>query len=105
MPIIQVVQRYKAATKPIKFLPRRKDHARGGVEFVNSIGRVEDLIDQGEQAIRIEQQRIKAESEKAKLIRRTIWVMAWVLAAGLLGILWILNLRKTPCPPPGARGI
>ena len=74
----------------------REDHSRGGVEFVDSIERVEDLIDQGEQAIQIEEQRIQTESEKAKVIRRTVSVMASILAAGLLGILWMLNLRRRP---------
>ena len=74
----------------------RNGHALGEVVFVDHIQRVEDLVDQGEQAIRLDQQQIKEEAEKAKLIRKTLSIVASVLAAGLLGLLWLLNLRRRP---------
>ena len=74
----------------------RAGHAAGQVEFVEQVRRAKTLINQGEQAIQLEEQRISDELVRNKLIRWTLSIVASILGAGLLGLLWFLNLRRRP---------
>ena len=74
----------------------RGGHARGELGFASYIEQAVALIEQGEQAIEVEQQRIQKEADRKRLIRRTLMyaAMGLVVFSGLL--FWILNTRRRP---------
>ena len=74
----------------------RSGHARGELGFAANIAQAKELIEQGELAIANEQKRLKAEADRKRLVRKTLWIVAACLAVAFLGLLWLLNIRRRP---------
>jgi hypothetical protein len=74
----------------------RLGHAQGRLTFTEPIDRASELIEQGEQAILVEQRRLQAEVERSKLVRKTVAIAASVLAAAFLVMLAWMNVRRRP---------
>lgn len=72
----------------------RLGHAQGNLTFAEPIELVNDLIEQGEQAVLMEQRRLQGEVERRRVIGRTLGIAGSVLAAAILGMLWWLNVRR-----------
>ncbi len=72
----------------------RGGHDRGELGFAANIEQVLALIEQGEQAIAVEQIRIKQDADRKQLIRRTLVIVAMCLGVVLFLILWVLNMRR-----------
>ena len=71
-------------------------HGMGELDFPDLIKQADQLAEQGELAVRRHREQMKQEQERRSLIRKTISIVASLLGAAFLGILWILNIRRRP---------
>ena len=74
----------------------RDGHAIGELEFSEPIHQASEKVKQGKEAIRLEHVRVREQAERKSLIQKTIGMVALVLGAITLGLLWFLNARRRP---------
>ncbi|MEM7457573.1 MAG: hypothetical protein AAF456_24785 [Planctomycetota bacterium] len=74
----------------------RTGHVTGNLDFAEKIHRANELIREGTNAIRLEQQRLAQVEEKRIAVRRTLLVVGGAAAFILIVLLWLLNRKRRP---------